>query len=123
MSSQNNPSGIESNPDHPHLAWMKDEISTEVTKQGGNGGGGNMIELEKRVRAIETDVAVIKSNYATKADISDLRTEISKEIHTQTRWLIATVLTVVTAVIAMQRLTPMQAPANPAATISQPSTK
>ena len=85
--------------------------------------GKDMIELEKRVRAIETDVAVIKSNYATKSDISDLRTEISKEIHTQTRWLIATVLAVVAAVIAMQRLAPMQAPTNPSATISQPITK
>jgi hypothetical protein len=75
-----------------------------------------MSELEKRVGAIEVDIAVIKSNYATKTDvydlkinISDLRTEVSKEIHNQTRWIIATIITAIGLLFAAQRIFPIQA--------------
>ncbi len=105
MSSQETLSNPAAPSDHPHLEWMKDEIASEVKRQGSNGGGG-MSELEKRVGAIEVDIAVIKSNYATKTDISDLRAELSKELHTQTRWIIATIVTVVGLLFAAQKLFP-----------------
>ena len=124
--------------DHPHLIWMKAEIAEEFKRQGG--GGGNMSDLERRVGSLETDVrsirdnlnalvtdvAIIKSNHATKTDISNIKTdiadlkidlktdilnikaEIANSAHTQTRWIIATIFTVITASIAIQRLLPPQ---------------
>ncbi|HGK4852444.1 TPA: hemolysin XhlA [Yersinia enterocolitica] len=56
---------------------------------GGNGGGDDMLErvkkLESQMLSLLTDVAVIKSNYVTKADLHE---EISK----QTKWIAATVI-------------------------------
>lgn len=42
---------------------------------GGNGGEGMTREIEKRLAHLEQDVAVIKSNYATREDIAALRIE------------------------------------------------
>lgn len=108
--------------DHPHIARMREEIAEEVKRQGGNGGGGNMSELERRVGNLETDIrsirdsinivvtdiAVIKSNYATKTDIADLKTDISKEMLTQTRWIIATLIALIGISVAIQRFLPTQ---------------
>ena len=52
---------------------------------GGNGGGGNMLEkriekLESDISSIKTDLAVIRSNYATAPDLH-------KEISAQTKWI------------------------------------
>lgn len=56
---------------------------------GGNGGEDDMLErvkkLESQMLSLLTDVAVIKSNYVTKADLHE---EISK----QTKWIAATVI-------------------------------
>ncbi|WP_273856062.1 hemolysin XhlA [Serratia liquefaciens] len=56
---------------------------------GGNGGGNDMLEREKKledqVLTLVTDIAVIKSNYVTKADLHE---EISK----QTKWIAATII-------------------------------
>lgn len=74
---------------------------------GGNGGGDDMLEkrvkqLEDDLNGIKVDVAVIKSNYATKVDISgvskevsDLKAEMHSALRTQAFTIIGSVITAV----------------------------
>ncbi len=107
--------------DHPHLKWMKEAMSEEFKRRDG-GGGGDMSNLERRISNLEgdvktikegihsiaVDVAIMKSNYATKSDISDIKAEIVKETLTLTRWMIATFLAIMGVSIAIQRFIPPQ---------------
>ncbi|EBA3494502.1 hemolysin XhlA, partial [Salmonella enterica] len=43
-------------------------------------------KLEDDLAAIRTDLAVIKSNYATKEDIASIRIEVHQSIAAQTKW-------------------------------------
>ncbi len=128
--------------EHPHLSRMKEEIAAEIKRQGGGDGGGTMSDLERRVGHLETDVrtisnnlhalvadtAAIKSNYASKADIANLKTELKTDIAdlklelktdiasikneiasanlNQTRWMIGTLLAAISLVFAIQRFSP-----------------
>lgn len=127
--------------DHPHFKWIQETAAEELSRQGGGGGGGgNMSDLERRVGNLETDVrairdnlhtlvtdtAVIKSNYASKSDIANLKTDISElktefktdissikaEIAsanlTQTRWMIGVLLAAIGLVFSIQRFLPPQ---------------
>lgn len=110
---------------HPMAALIDDRIDQKL--KGNGGGGGDMSDLERRVGSLEadmriirdnvhtlaTDVAVIKSNYATKTDISDLRTEVSKEIHNQTRWIIGAIFTAISLLFAAQKMFPSVAETKP----------
>lgn len=70
---------------------------------GGGSGGDDMLlrvkELEGKVTALVTDVAIIKDKLATKEDIQSVKTELHKELNAQT-WKIITAL-VITVLIAV----------------------
>jgi transcriptional accessory protein Tex/SPT6 len=74
--------------------------------------GGEPPDMEQRLRHLEEDVAVIKSNYATREAIADLRAEMHKgfgdlraEMHRLARqqimWSVGTILTGMALVFAI----------------------
>lgn len=68
---------------------------------GGDGGGSDMLErvkkLEEQIISVATDVAIIKSNYATKADLHE-------EIGKQTKWIAVTIIGTVSIAMAVAKL-------------------
>lgn len=82
---------------------------------GGGGGGDNMNErvkkLEDQVSSLLVDMAVIKSNYATKEDTSKLngtiegvRTELHQSIASQTKWLVGSMFIALGAGLTIAKL-------------------
>lgn len=49
-------------------------------------------KVVERLDALERDVAVIKSNYATKADIAEVRAQISDAKNSIVMWVVSAVL-------------------------------
>ncbi|MFV4846756.1 hemolysin XhlA [Edwardsiella tarda] len=82
---------VKISPNIPDSALEPVSLYNHTHKHGGeNGGGGDdMLErvkkLEEQMASLVTDVAVIKSNYATKEDLH-------KEIGAQTKWIAATII-------------------------------
>lgn len=73
-----------------------------------NGGGNDMLEtrvqqLEKDMSEIKRDVAVIKSNYATKEDVLSLKVELHQSISNQTKWIVATLFAVTGLALALAK--------------------
>lgn len=65
--------------------------------------------LETRLSAVETDLAVIRSNYVTKAEfataLGEVRADIAKLEATILKWFIATVITVTGLSFGIARFT------------------
>lgn len=80
----------------------------------GDNGEPPMSDLERRVRkleddvsAIKQDVAIMKSNYATREDlakeIGSVKTAIAESTTTQIKWFIATICTIVGLIVMVMR--------------------
>lgn len=67
--------------------------------------GGEPPDMDERLRKLEQSVAVMESNYATKADIADLKAELHSSLRHQTMWSVGTILTTAGVVFAIIRLT------------------
>ncbi|MBV4368564.1 hemolysin XhlA [Erwinia phyllosphaerae] len=60
--------------------------------------------IEAKVETLLIDVAVIKTNYATKVDIESVKKELQASVNTQTKWLIAALFIVLGTGLGIARL-------------------
>lgn len=74
----------------------------------GNGGGDDMLErikkLEEKVSTLVTDIAVIKSNYATGSDIASVKTEVANakaDLHSALRLQALTIIGSMIAIVSV----------------------
>ena len=57
----------------------------------------------ERITALEVDLAVIKSNYATKEDVAGVKEDIAKLEVTLLKWFIGTAVTIAGVAFAVAR--------------------
>jgi hypothetical protein len=57
--------------------------------------------MEQRLRHIEEDVAIIKSNYSTREDVANLRADMHSLARQQIMWSVGTILTGMALVFAI----------------------
>ncbi|MGD0960815.1 MAG: hypothetical protein ABSB19_13495 [Methylomonas sp.] len=102
----------------PHAKYIKQAVAEEL-KQRSGGGGGDMSDLERRVGNLEADlramrdslntigadIAVIKSNYVTRADLSEA-------MLSQTKWIAGILFIAIGLIFSIQRFYPSKPEAN-----------
>lgn len=76
--------------------------------KGSSGGGDDMQErvkkLEEQVSSLMVDVAVIKSNYATRQDVEGVKSELHKAISAQTKWVVASLFVALGAGLTIAKI-------------------
>ncbi|EIJ28571.1 hypothetical protein HMPREF1119_1019 [Haemophilus parainfluenzae HK2019] len=89
-----------------HLYVVPDE-TPRITPVGFDGGEPPMSNLEKRVEKLEerlskvnTDLEVLKSNNATKADLQGMKAELFGKFDSQTKWIVRSVIGVLLFLLA-----------------------
>ncbi|MEL5468220.1 hypothetical protein PTR80_03600 [Serratia nevei] len=81
----------------------------DTTRYGdGNGGGDDMLErvkkLEEKLSTLTTDIAVIKSNYATASDVASVKTEVANakaDLHSALRLQALTIIGSMIAIVSI----------------------
>ena len=84
------------------LAEMTDQLGAGYGA-GGRGGGPMPPDLEGRIRQLEQDVAVIRSNHATKADIANLRADMHDLNRQAIMWNVGTLIATAGVILAIAR--------------------
>ena len=85
-----------------------DEESHHIKHGDGDGGGDDMLErvkkLEAQVSTLVTDIAVIKSNYATGMDVASVKTEVANakaDLHSALRLQAMTIIGSMIAIVGI----------------------